>query len=224
MFSSIYLVQCFGGLFVYVFSRLAGDRQMSPLFQMVHRPPLLPTTDRFPQHQYCLRCLSAWRLFVLDDLWNEVVCFQPPSLLIGKVWVPVMHFCVCRIHCKVHWRVHRRLGSYRLISGHPLTGSTIREFCISSSVGIGGTVLSIFTQFLSNRSQHVMVNNCCSKLVKVVSGLPQGSIFRLLLFLLYTSELFSILENKLIRYADDSTLIAVVPSPGVRVRVAVSKQ
>ena len=41
-----------------------------------------------------------------------------------------------------------------------------------------------------------------------------------LLFLLYTSELFSILENKLIGYDDDSTLMAVVPSPGVRVAVA----
>ena len=38
-----------------------------------------------------------------------------------------------------------------------------------------------------------------------------------LLFLLYTSELFSILENKLIGYADDSTLMALVPSPGLRV-------
>ena len=43
-----------------------------------------------------------------------------------------------------------------------------------------------------------------------------------LLFLLYTSEHFSILENKLIGYADDSTLMAVVPSPGVRVTVAES--
>ena len=43
-----------------------------------------------------------------------------------------------------------------------------------------------------------------------------------LMFLLYTSELFSSLENKLIGYADDSTLIAVVPSPGVRVAVAES--
>ena len=43
-----------------------------------------------------------------------------------------------------------------------------------------------------------------------------------LLFHLYTSEIFSILENKLIGYADDSTLIAVVPSPGVRVAVAES--
>ena len=33
---------------------------------------------------------------------------------------------------------------------------------------------------------------------------------------------FSILENKLIGYADDSTLIAVVPSPGIRVTVAKS--
>ena len=39
---------------------------------------------------------------------------------------------------------------------------------------------------------------------------------------LYTSELFSILENKLISYDDDSTLMAFVPSPGVRVTVAKS--
>ena len=38
----------------------------------------------------------------------------------------------------------------------------------------------------------------------------------------YTSELFSILENKLIGYADVSTLMAVVPLPGVRVAVAES--
>ena len=46
----------------------------------------------------------------------------------------------------------------------------------------------------------------------------QGSVGPLL-FLLYASELFSILENKLLSYADDSTLMAVVPSPGVRVAV-----
>ena len=62
------------------------------------------------------------------------------------------------------------------------------------SVGIGGSVLSILTQFLSDRSQHVMVDGCRSKLVNVVSGVPQGSVFGPLLFLLYTSELFSILE------------------------------
>ena len=38
------------------------------------------------------------------------------------------------------------------------------------SVGIVGSVLYILTQFLSNRSQHVMVDGCRSKLVNVVSG------------------------------------------------------
>ena len=88
------------------------------------------------------------------------------------------------------------------------------------SVGIGVSVLSMLTLFLSNRSQHVMVDGCQSELVNVVSGVPQGSVLGLLLFLLYTLEVFSILENKLIGYAVDSTLMAVVPSPGVRVAVA----
>ena len=78
------------------------------------------------------------------------------------------------------------------------------------SVGIGGSVLSILTQFLSNRSQHVMVDGCLSQLVGVVSGVPQGCVLSRLLFLLYTSERFYILENKLIGYADDFTLMAVV--------------
>ena len=87
------------------------------------------------------------------------------------------------------------------------------------SLGIGGSVLSILTQFLSDRSHHIMVDDCRSKLVKVVSGVQQGSVLGPLLLVLYTSELFSILENKLIGYADDSTLIAVVPSPGLRSEV-----
>ena len=32
------------------------------------------------------------------------------------------------------------------------------------------------TEFLSNRSQQVMVDGCRSKLVNVVSGVPQGSV------------------------------------------------
>ena len=44
-------------------------------FQKVHRPLLLQITEQFSKHQYCLRCLSAWCRFVLDNFWNAVVCF-----------------------------------------------------------------------------------------------------------------------------------------------------
>ena len=52
------------------------------------------------------------------------------------------------------------------------------------SLGIGGSVLSILAQFLSNRSQHVMEDGYRSKLVNAVSRVPQGSVFGPLLFLL----------------------------------------
>ena len=41
------------------------------------------------------------------------------------------------------------------------------------SVGVGGSVLSVLTQFLSNRSQYVVSDGCQSKLVNVVSGVPR---------------------------------------------------
>ena len=65
-----------------------------------------------------------------------------------------------------------------------------------------------------------MVDGCRSKRVNVVSGVPQESVLGSQLLLLYTAELFSIVENKLYCYADDSTLVAVVPSPGERVAVS----
>ena len=61
-----------------------------------------------------------------------------------------------------------------------------------------------------------------SKLVDVLSGVLQGRVLSPLLLILCTSELFSIPENELIGYGDDSTLMAVVPSPGARVTVAES--
>ena len=51
-----------------------------------------------------------------------------------------------------------------------------------SSVGIGGSVLSVLMQFLSNRSQYVLVDGFRSKLVNVVLRVPQGSVLGPLLF------------------------------------------
>ena len=91
-----------------------------------------------------------------------------------------------------------------------------------SSVGVGGPVLSVLSQFLSDRSQVVIVDGVAGRCVDVVSGVPQGSVLGPLLFLLYTADLFSILENDLIGYADDSTSVATIPSPNDRIRVAQS--
>ena len=90
------------------------------------------------------------------------------------------------------------------------------------SVGIGSSIVVYFDRVSIKSTTARMVDGCLSKLVNFVSGVPQGSFLGSLLFLLYTSYLFSILENKLIGYAYDSTLLSVAPSPGVRVTVAES--
>ena len=72
-----------------------------------------------------------------------------------------------------------------LTSAQPLIRLTDHQGILYKlcSVGIGGSVLSILTPFLSNRSQLVMVDGCRSKQVNVVSGVLQGSVLGPLLFL-----------------------------------------
>ena len=129
MFWPLILVYSFGGLFIWVVSWLAGDSaNVTPI-------PKGPPSSSVANYQLIsitsvlskvFECLVSVRL---GRFMEHSVVLQLPSLLI---WVPVMHFCVCHIHCKVHWRVGSRLGLYRLISAQPLIRSTIGEFCISS--------------------------------------------------------------------------------------------
>ena len=85
------------------------------------------------------------------------------------------------------------------------------ELC---SVWIWGSVLSILTQFLLNHLQHVMVDGCGSKLINVVSVMetdfPIQRYFQEWKPINVVSV--STLKNKLIGYADYSSLIGGVSS------------
>ena len=83
-------------------------------------------------------------------------------------------------------------------------------------LGVGGPFLSILTEFLSNKLQRVVVDGQFSDYGGVVSGVPQGKVLGLLLFLLYTHDIWLWLENMLALYADDATLLARIPSPNMR--------
>ena len=79
--------------------------------------------------------------------------------------------------------------------------------------------MSILTQFLSNRSQHVMVDGCRSKLVNVVSGVLQDNVlgrYCSSCTLRCSFPFWKISRSVMLM----TTLMAVVPSPGVRVTVA----
>ena len=67
-----------------------------------------------------------------------------------------------------------------------------------------------------------MVDGATSEWIPIVSGVPQGSVLGPLLFILYTSEMFELVENRLYAYTDDSTLLAGVQKPADRPAVAAS--
>ena len=53
----------------------------------------------------------------------------------------------------------------------------------------------------------------------IVLRMPQDSVLGSLLFISYTSELFHILGNRIVGYADDTTIYAVIPRPLSRPQV-----
>ena len=78
------------------------------------------------------------------------------------------------------------------------------------SIGVCGSVLSICTKFISDCRQRVVVDGAASEWISIISGVPQGSVLGPLLFVIYTCEIFELVENRLFAYADDSTLLVVV--------------
>uniref|UniRef100_UPI003EB926C9 reverse transcriptase domain-containing protein n=1 Tax=Klebsiella pneumoniae TaxID=573 RepID=UPI003EB926C9 len=58
-------------------------------------------------------------------------------------------------------------------------------------LGVGGAFLSIISQFLSGRTQRVVVDGQYSEFKNVVSGVPQGSVLGPLLFIIYTYDMWS---------------------------------
>ena len=71
-------------------------------------------------------------------------------------------------------------------------------------------------EFPSYRSQRVHLDDKVSALVNVVSEVPQSSILEPLLFILCTSELFHIVRNHIVGYANDTKIYVVTPNPLLR--------
>ena len=79
--------------------------------------------------------------------------------------------------------------------------------------GISGKLLSLITDFLSNRKQRVVLNGKYSSWTNIEAGVPQGSILGPLLFLIYINDLSDNLITNPKLFADDTSLFSIVHDP-----------
>ena len=87
--------------------------------------------------------------------------------------------------------------------------------CKLRTVGLDDYLVSWILNYLTNRSQSVVLNGQTSDLLPVTSGVPQGSVLGPLLFLLYVNDINNVAlskDSKLILYADDVLLYRQIHS------------
>ena len=72
--------------------------------------------------------------------------------------------------------------------------------------GINGKLLSLISDFLTNRHQRVVLNGQESSWEPILSGVPQGSVLGPLLFLVYINDLTDNISSSMRLFADDSSL------------------
>ena len=81
------------------------------------------------------------------------------------------------------------------------------------SVGLSGSLLGWFQNYLSDRKQRVVLPVGCSTWVSINAGVPHGSILGPLLFLIYINDIVKDINSIIRLFADDTSLYIIVDSP-----------
>jgi len=73
-------------------------------------------------------------------------------------------------------------------------------------MGITGSLLTLPTSYLENRSQVVHINAGTSEMCCANCVVPQGSVLRPLLFLIYINDISDNIQSSISLFAGDTTL------------------
>ena len=118
--------------------------------------------------------------------------------------------CLTYLHDKIHKGFDEGLLTGMIAIDLQKAFDTIDHEILLSKMpllGFSNNTIEWFRSYLSNRTFHVSLNSYMSSAGKIICGVPQGSILRPLLFLLYINDMPQSVETDLFLYADDTGLV-----------------
>ena len=84
------------------------------------------------------------------------------------------------------------------------------------AIGVRGTLLTWFKDYLTNRTQAVVIKGKTSPYLTIPSGVPQGSVLGPLLFLIYMNDIVIDIEAIIKLFADDTSIYLSIDEPDRR--------
>ena len=86
-------------------------------------------------------------------------------------------------------------------------------------IGIRGSLLHWFTDYLKNRKQAVVIKGKASTYQPINAGVPQGSVLGPLLFLVYINDIVKNIESTVKLFADDTSMYLSLEDTAERSRI-----
>ena len=138
------------------------------------------------QHGFVKGCSCITQLVLTHHMWHKAL---DDGLQVDAVFLDFT---------KAFDRVHHKI--------------LLNKLC---NFGISGSLLEWCSDYLSNRTQRVVIDGNCSSWLNILSGVPQGSILGPLFFVIFISDLPEVVSvgNTLAMYADDCKAFSVISCP-----------
>src|ERR1043165_10054525 len=132
------------------------------------------------------------------------------NTVFDKITPPTWPLAILNMYNKISQSVDDRKFSIGIFVDLSKAFDTINHDILLHKLehyGIRGIALQWFKDYLSNRKQYVLYNNCSSKLLSINCGVPQESILGPLLFIIYINDIVNC-SNILhfILFADDTNI------------------
>ena len=109
--------------------------------------------------------------------------------------------------------LHTGVIYFKISDSYWLQAGMMSQTCVLlnklKKFGIWGKLGEWLHSFLTNRRQHIRIPGGVSKSDNVLSGVPQGTVFGPVLFLVLISDISSNVSSNITSFADDTKVFAV---------------